>query len=126
VAQLEVLKERIKRRREIFAQYQDLLSGIAEFMPEIENSIGNRWLTTLQFKTPQNIERIISRMAGKNIEIRPLWKSMHLQPLFKNSISEIDGTSEKLFNNGLCLPSGSSLSSDEVDFVAKSLKELVE
>ena len=126
VAQLEVLQDRIKRRREIFAQYQNLLSDVAEFMPEIENSIGNRWLTTLQFKTPQNIEKIISKMAEKNIETRPLWKPMHLQPLFKDSIGEIDGTSEKLFNNGLCLPSGSSLSSDEVDFVAKSLKELIE
>ena len=72
------------------------------------------------------IEKIILKMAEKNIETRPLWKPMHLQPLFKNAIGEIDGTSEKLFNNGLCLPSGSSLSSDEVDFVAKSLKELIE
>ena len=78
------------------------------------------------FSTPQNIEKIILKMAEKNIETRPLWKPMHLQPLFKNAIGEIDGTSEKLFNNGLCLPSGSSLSSDEVDFVAKSLKELIE
>ena len=126
VAQMEVLQERIERRREIFKRYLNNLNDIANFMPEIDNSVGNRWLTTLTFKNKINIEQLILQLNNSHIETRPLWKPMHLQPLFKNSTFYVDGTSEKLFNNGLCLPSGTAMSNDEVDFVSETIRKEID
>ena len=118
VAQMEVLQKRVKKRREIFSWYQENLNGVVDFMPEIENSFGNRWLTTIQFRKDINLEKIIKLFSENKIETRPLWKPMHLQPLFKNAISQIDGTSEKLFKNGLCLPSGTAMDRSDVDRIS--------
>jgi len=123
VAQMGVLQNRIDRRREIFDRYYKNLSDIANFMPEIENSKGNRWLTTLTFKDEVDIEDTIQKLNRHNIETRPLWKPMHKQPLFQDSIYIEDGTSEKLFNNGLCLPSGTAMSDKQVDMVSEILRE---
>jgi len=115
VAQMEVLAERVKRRREIFAIYREILGekrGVA-LMPEIPGSSGNRWLTTLLLRhTDPTI--VIEALARADIESRPLWKPMHLQPLFKGAEAVVDGTSERMFQRGLCLPSGSQMSDDEV------------
>lgn len=59
-----------------------------------------------------------------NIESRPLWKPMHLQPLFKDDISIVDGTSQKLFEQGVCLPSGTAMSMDDVDRVCRMIKKV--
>ena len=126
VAQMEVLQERIDRRRAIFKRYFQNLHDIADFMPEIENSIGNRWLTTLTFRKDVDIEKLIHKLQQSNIETRPLWKPMHLQPLFRDAISYTDGTSEKLFSNGLCLPSGTAMSDDEVDFVSEQIRKAID
>jgi len=105
VAQMEVLNSRIQKRREIFEYYKQKLSDIKEinFMPEIEKSKGNRWLSALTFKN--------------------LWKSMHLQPLFKNSLKEVDGTSKKLFEQGICLPSGSSMRENDLLRVVYAIRK---
>ena len=127
VAQMEVIEERVKRRREIFAHYTHLLDGkdgIA-FMPEIEGSRGNRWLTTLTSASCSPAE-MIERLEADNIESRPLWKPMHRQPLFKNARSIVDGTSERLFESGICLPSGSSMSDSDVQRVAEILLEVMQ
>ncbi len=121
VAQMEVLKDRIRRRREIFEIYKKELEDIADFMPEIENSKGNRWLTTLTFKERNPLE-IIKILEKRNIEARPLWKPMHLQPLFKNAKSYISGVSEKLFKKGICLPSGTSLKNSEIKEICGIIK----
>ncbi len=107
VAQMEVLDRRVEQKREIFDFYSRELANIDEinFMPEIKNSRGNRWLTTLTF-TKTNPNKVIEALEEHNIESRPLWKPMHLQPLFKGcSKSFIDGTSEELYKKGICLPS---------------------
>jgi len=124
VAQMEVLKDRVDRKREIFNIYKDELSNIKEisFMPEIPNSRGNRWLTTLIFDKT-NPMKIIDKLESNNIESRPLWKPMHLQPLFKNSIAREDGTSEKLFKKGLCLPSGTAMSNQDIRRVSNIIKK---
>jgi len=126
VAQMEVLLSRVNRRREIFALYRTLLSNIDEisFMPEIETSRGNRWLTTITLAKTNPIT-LIQALEKYNIETRPLWKPMHLQPLFKDDIVIEDGTSQKLFESGLCLPSGSSMSDEDVIFVANTLKNAI-
>ena len=106
VAQMEVLDARVKRKREIFELYKKELSSIEEisFMPEIQGSLGNRWLTTLIFEKTDPTY-VIKALEEINAESRPLWKPMHLQPLFRNSLSFIDGHSEKFYRQGICLPS---------------------
>ena len=115
VAQMEVLEERVNRKREIFELYRKMLGDIDEinFMPEIRDSRGNRWLTTLTFEhtDPQTV---IEALEAENIESRPLWKPMHLQPLFSEALVFEDGTSEALFKKGLCLPSGTNMSDEDV------------
>jgi len=125
VAQMEVLDDRVRQKREIFDFYQKELGDIEEisFMPEIENSFGNRWLTTLIFENT-NPMRVIEALDRENIESRPLWKSMHLQPLFSNSISFIDGTSERLYNRGICLPSPTATSKEDLMRVVKVIREI--
>ncbi len=120
VAQMEVLKDRIKKKREIFSWYKELLSE--DFMPEIKNSRGNRWLTTLNFKGKDPFDAIES-LKKEEIESRPLWKPMHLQPLFEGIKGYIDGTSEKLFDKGICLPSGTQLKKDDVEMICKVIKK---
>ena len=115
VAQMEVLDERVARRREIFQIYKKTLEHIEEisFMPEIKESRGNRWLTTLLLdkSSPQ---KLIDALDEANIESRPLWKPMHLQPLFKDAPMYANGISEDLFQRGICLPSGSAMTDKEV------------
>ncbi len=127
VAQMEVLEARVNRRREIFALYQKELEGIDEinFMPEVTDSQGNRWLTTLTFDHTDP-QRVLDALEGENIESRPLWKPMHLQPLFKNALIVEDGTSAQLFKKGLCLPSGSSLHDEEVVRVCSVIKKVLQ
>jgi UDP-N-acetylbacillosamine transaminase len=126
VAQMEVLDERVERKREIFDRYKKLLSDIDEihFMPEIAGSKGNRWLTTLVFDhTDPGI--IIEALEKVNIESRPLWKPMHMQPLFVDDIAIVDGTSEDLFGMGICLPSGTAMDDSDIERVASAIKETV-
>ena len=126
VAQMEVLEKRVQRRREIFALYNRELGGIEEiaFMPEIDKSKGNRWLTTLTLeRTDPN--RLIAALEAENIESRPLWKPMHLQPLFGDAMVVEDGTSEILYMRGICLPSGSSMQDAEVLRVCDIIKKVI-
>jgi UDP-N-acetylbacillosamine transaminase len=125
VAQMEVIEERVKQKRAIFEFYKKELKEIKEleFMPEIENSRGNRWLSTLTFKKTNPL-KVIDALEKKDIESRPLWKPMHLQPLFKNSISFVDGTSEDMFNRGICLPSPTALPHSELKRVIEVIKNI--
>ncbi len=126
VAQMEVLDKRVERKREIFDLYTKELSSIKEidFMPEIKNSRGNRWLTTITFKN-SNPLKIIEALEAKNIESRPLWKPMHLQPLFANSLYIEDGTSQDLYNRGLCLPSGTAMSDEDIINICNIIKKTI-
>lgn len=134
-AQLEVLDERVKARRAIFDRYVQALGDIEgiHFMPELEGTMSNRWLTTLTIDqqalgvTPMDI---INVLAEENIEARPVWKPLHLQPLF-NGVTyyphqEGWSVSDELFANGICLPSGSSMTIDEqkrvIDVFIKAIK----
>jgi dTDP-4-amino-4,6-dideoxygalactose transaminase len=110
--QLKVLDMRISQRRAVFETYtKNLNTEIFSFLPEPEGFFSNRWLTTVIIDEKSGIDREKLRMAlgSKNIESRPLWKAMHLQPVFRNAPAYTNGTAEKLFKNGICLPSGSNL-----------------
>ena len=124
VAQMEVLNERIAQCRQIFSWYKEALHNIDEisFMPELPNSEGNRWLTTLTL-SKTNPLHVIEKLEEHNIEARLLWKPMHLQPLFKESLHVSTGVSEKLFKQGLCLPSGTQMNHDDVIRIATIIKE---
>lgn len=124
IAQMEVLTDRISKRRQIFQWYRDLLENVGEitFMPELPQSLGNRWLTTLTFER-SDPEALRLALEASNIESRPLWKPMHLQPLFQTSLHLADGTSQNLFKTGLCLPSGTQMGYEEVERVCTLLKK---
>lgn len=126
VAQMEVLSQRVARRREICALYQTTLGDIEEisFMPEITGSLGNRWLTTMVLEKT-NPQKLIDALESENIESRPLWKPMHLQPLFKEALAVEDGTSQRLFERGICLPSGSSMSDEDVYHVCACIRKVL-
>ena len=123
VGQMEVIEDRVLKKREIFGWYQEFLGEIDEitFMPELENSRGNRWLTALTFeKTDYNI--IMNALEEINVESRPLWKPMHMQELFKDSETLLDGTSETLFEKGLCLASSTTMTREDVQMICTTIK----
>lgn len=124
VAQMEVLNQRVEKKREIFTWYQEGLSMIDEivFMPEIFDSIGNRWLTTLVLAKTDPM-KIINALEMENIESRPLWKPMHMQPLFEGALSLVNGTSERLYREGICLPSGTAMRREDIERVCRTVKE---
>lgn len=125
-AQLKLLETRIAQRRTVFARYEAALGdqpGI-DFMPEPDWSRSNRWLTTATFDPKvagaTNIE-IMEALAAENIESRPVWKPMHLQPVFEGTryypCEEDRDVGASLFEKGLCLPSGSNLEPEDQDRV---------
>lgn len=124
--QLEVLEERISARRENNRLYRDYFSDFdfIAFQNEPEGHFSNYWLTSVVVspnKKGIGREMIRLRMEAVNIETRPFWKPMHLQPVFKDCPAYINGVSEGLFNDGLCLPSGSNLSDQEKERILNSL-----
>lgn len=121
--QMEVLADRVRRKREIFDLYKKILGDTGEFMPEIENSVSNRWLSTLAFKEKNAHLKVIDALNKEDIESRPLWKPMHMQPVFKGAKAVVDGTSEDLFSRGICLPSGADMSDELVEKVANIVKK---
>ena len=123
VAQMEVLEKRVEQKRKVFEIYEKELGDVLEFMPELPNSRGNRWLTTGVFAKKDAHLKVIKALADENIESRPLWKPMHLQPVFKGALSFVDGYSEDLFSRGICLPSGSDMSEQTQARVIKIVKE---
>lgn len=130
VGQLEQIEAKVAKRREIFTWYCEALkdeveSQSIEFMPEIPNSRGNRWLTTLRFLEPKNPLALVDLLAKEGIESRPLWKPMHLQPLFKDSLAFVDGTSQRLFESGICLPSGGALEKRDIDEIASLIRKFL-
>lgn len=118
--QLKVLNDRVEKRREIFAFYRDRLQEIPgiSFSSEPRGGFANRWLTTILIDpafTKSSREQVRLKLESHNIESRPLWKPMHLQPVYTSAPCYGRSVSEELFGNGLCLPSGSSLTTSELD-----------
>jgi dTDP-4-amino-4,6-dideoxygalactose transaminase len=127
VAQLEVLEERVAARRHNFDYYKNALQHIEEltFLEEPEGCFSNRWLSCILVNDKNNkIDPTKIRLAleAENIESRPLWKPMHLQPIFKGSMYFGHKVSENLFLKGLCLPSGSNLSQEDLNRVVLKIK----
>jgi dTDP-4-amino-4,6-dideoxygalactose transaminase len=126
--QMEVLQDRVSARRKNFEFYRDAFQEIdrISFLPEPENYFSNRWLSCVTIEPQEGIDREVLRVTleKENIETRPLWKPMHLQPIFKDAPFYGNGISEQLFDRGLCLPSGSNLTQAELDNVANSIRTI--
>jgi dTDP-4-amino-4,6-dideoxygalactose transaminase len=134
LGQMEVLPERIAKRRDNFERYHAFFEKInakgykVRFQEEGENSFSNRWLSCMLVNPEENNgltrEIVRTRLLEDNIEARPLWKPMHLQPVFAGMSYFGSNIAEKLFDEGLCLPSGSLLSEDEFDRIFAKLEEI--
>ena len=132
--QLEVLNDRVAARRNNFERYKQYFSkhnnaGFnIQFQEESEGYYSNRWLTCILVDSTANKglsrEEIRLAMEVENIEARPLWKPMHQQPVFASSKSYLNGVSDKLFEHGLCLPSGSNLTEEEFERIFNCLDKI--
>lgn len=130
-AQLEVLEERVGARRAIFEKYQDelgLLPGVS-FMPELADTRSNRWLTALtinEMESGVSAKELLQGLMEENIEARPVWKPLHLQPIFAGlkyySHQGETSISEQLFETGICLPSGTNMSEEDQVRVIECMK----
>ncbi len=119
--QMEILDSHIEKRREMHQFYKNVFvdqEGITIFSEPNEDYYSNHWLSAIIINSEKNNgksrEDLRLLLENENIESRPLWKPMHLQPVFKNAPYYGGSVSEELFNNGLCLPSGSNLNSDDI------------
>ncbi|MFS0822742.1 DegT/DnrJ/EryC1/StrS family aminotransferase [Bacillus sp. 1P02SD] len=129
--QLEVLDDRISSKRRIHEKYSIELGHIKglEILKETDSTRSNYWLTVLTINEDEmgiNIDTLLKTFDEKNIEVRPVWKPLHLQPLFRGYKYFSHGTisvSDKLFNSGICLPSGSNMSEEDQDRVIQVLKQ---
>ncbi|HEB9430946.1 TPA: UDP-N-acetylbacillosamine transaminase [Campylobacter coli] len=147
VAQMEVLEQRVLKKREIYEWYKEFLGDSFVFLDELENSRSNRWLSTALIDFDKNelnscqkcieisqkdlilhpkISKLIADLQKEQIETRPLWKAMHAQEVFKGTKAYINGNSELFFKKGICLPSGTAMSKDNVreisELIIKSIK----
>ena len=125
-AQLETLGERVAARRRLRDRYRELLDGVAglSFMPEAAYGTTNAWLTCVVLDPEVfGVDRETVRLAleAEDIEARPLWKPMHLQPIFAENVAYGGDVSGRLFERGLCLPSGSSLTAEDQDRVVRTV-----
>lgn len=133
--QLEVLEDRVKARRSIYKRYCAALSHMPGFyfMPELENTRSNRWLTTLTIDEKESgisIGKLLRTLAEENIEARLMWKPLHMQPLFKEKKyyphSKNEDVSQYLFQSGICLPSGSNMLAEDQQRVIQGILKAVE
>ena len=127
--QIEIIGERIRKRRQINIWYRDLLKDVPGIYFHTEPSdiyFSNYWLTCIIIdpeKSGTDRDKLRLALEAENIESRPLWKPMHLQPVFKETPSYINGTSDRLFNEGLCLPSSSNLTESDLKRIAVVVKK---
>lgn len=130
--QLHVLEDRVEKKREISCMYEEKLKGIpVTFMPEPENAKGNHWLSVVLIDSNCGItpNQLIDALAAEDIESRNFWKPMHMQPVFKDAgfvaVDNENVVGEKLFREGICLPSDTKLTEEDIDRVCKVIREVL-
>ena len=126
--QMHVLKDRIKARRQNFDFYYRNLKQIKkiEFLKEPEGYFSNRWLTCILVDNSNMKIELIKKLNDEDIDARPSWKPMHQQPLFNNYPKYLNGVADDLFDRGICLPSGSNLTTKELNKVINIIKSYFE
>ncbi len=127
-AQMEELDWRVNRRRAIHGIYADMLRGNANVMvhsnPGAEFN-SNYWLSTilLSDSSPVTADQLRQTLASHNVETRLLWRPMHMQPIYSDAPAYLNGVSERLFDHGLCLPSSTTLSDEQIRHVAELINK---
>ena len=128
--QMEVLNDRVAARRAMNTFYKELfkdIAGVTVFTEPTEDYYSNHWLSAILIDPKvagKTREDLRLALLEDNIESRPLWKPMHLQPVFANTPYYGNNVAEELFNNGLCLPSGSNLTDADRTRITQKVKEL--
>lgn len=124
--QLNVLNERVEKKRAIFEFYKQALKGMVgiEFMPSNEWNEPNYWLSCIILKSTIRPLQLIEALEKENIESRPLWKPMHMQPFFEKYDYIGTNISEKLFENGVCLPSDTKMTDEDLQRVIHAIKKV--
>lgn len=130
--QLKVLKERIAKKKEIYETYQEAFKDIAdiEMMNICDFGQSNYWLSVITLKETSKVKPldIMLALEAENIESRPVWKPMHVQPIFKQypffTVSENIPVSEDYFNRGVCLPSDTKMTTEQQNHIIELIKEL--
>ncbi len=131
IAQMKVIDERVSQKKAIFRRYCEQFEGLKgiSFMPEADGTLHNRWLSTLTIDPSEyesTPEEIVLEMEKENIEARPLWKPLHLQPLFRKyrfyRHSEESCICEGLYQSGICLPSGTGMSETDQQRVIRAFQ----
>lgn len=134
IAQMEVLEKRIQKKRSIFRYYEKMLAANPqlEMKKEPQHSFSNYWLSILLLKTPLvkqlTPEILIKKLCERGIEARRLWNPMHRQPLFKSSnLYKVTDKSiaEDFFERGICLPSGTSMTEEDLHYVTNELLKII-
>ena len=123
ISQIDVLEERVKRKREIqqfYAGFLNEINGLKVFEEFSSEYKSNHWLSILEIdskKSPISPEYLIEKLAEKSIECRRIWKPLHTQPIFAEFDFYGSNIAEKIFQNGLCLPSGTAMTMAELNFI---------
>jgi dTDP-4-amino-4,6-dideoxygalactose transaminase len=124
VAQIDVLEERVKRRRQINERYRNELSDyFISFLTERETDRANMWLTCGLSNGSFDPLQMVEHLDKHGIEARPIWKPMHQQPVLLDYPKYINGTSDAIFTCGICLPSGSSMTDKDQTRVINAIKK---
>ena len=125
LGQLRVLDNRIKQKRAIYERYEAAFKGNdrVSFLDEPDGYFSNRWLSCILLENEEQREHLRLELAADNIESRPLWKPMHLQPVFEDTLFYGEGTCEDLFKQGLCLPSGTNMSEEDFERILEIVKK---
>ena len=129
--QLKVLDQRVSKKREIYNTYKDGFKDIPyiSMAPETDDCISNHWLSCiiLSEESPVKALDVIIALEKENIECRPIWKPMHMQPVFSECdfVTALDmAASEDIFERGICLPSDTKMTKEEQERVINSIKSL--
>ena len=130
MSQFKSLPERVAGRRRVFEHYKSIMSNHEiDFQKESDQVSSNRWLSTFilptKKKSESSWEPILLALREENIEARPIWKPLHTQPIFEKSISYLNGTAERIFNHGICLPSNSKLPTEDLNNVYEKIKSFL-
>ena len=128
--QMTVAHEYVEHHRWVHEQYRRLLGdvkGIVVHTAPEEYMDSNYWLSTIRFEDgkhliDKDLLTLIEKLNEENIETRPLWKPMHLQPVYKDAPAYVNGVSEELFRSGLCLPSGPCVGEEQIEYIVKKIQ----
>lgn len=122
--QMTVLEDHIRHHKHVHELYQELLNNLEVHDNPNSDYGSNFWLSTILFKKEIDTEAFCLELDKQGIEARPLWKPMHLQPVYKDAPAYVNGVSEKLYKTGICLPSGPWVTDEDVKYIVERIKAI--